>query len=145
MFKKIGIPVGRFLGCIFSIPLFSDHGSATQITGAVLNMSHFTCPGSTTPHYIFGDSTSFETTCRELNLEILGRIPIEPEVSRRGDKGWPVVMSSSAASSDSSQLDEISTNRVGKSSSEALKAGEESRNAFLALGSRIWAKLNRPT
>ena len=102
-------------------------------------MSHFTCPGSTRPHYIFGDSTSFDTTCRELNLEILGRIPIEPEVSRRGDKGWPVVMSSQTASSESSRLSESSRNQSGAGE---LVAGEESRAAFLALGNRIWEKLN---
>ncbi|GAA5899491.1 uncharacterized protein JCM6883_005239 [Sporobolomyces salmoneus] len=96
MFKKLGIP----------------------LTGAVLNMSHFLCPGSTTPHYIFGPPQPFFDTCSDLSLDVLAQIPIEPAVSARGDAGAPVVM-----------LEQ--ENAVG-----------EARKAFLGLGEQVWRKLH---
>ncbi|GAA5877222.1 hypothetical protein JCM16303_006205 [Sporobolomyces ruberrimus] len=89
------------------------------LTGAVLNMSHFLCPGSSTPHYIFGPPAPFLETCSDLSLDVLAQIPIEPAVSARGDAGAPVVM-----------LDQ---------GSEATEA----RKAFLALGNEVWRRLHR--
>ncbi|GAA5994048.1 hypothetical protein JCM5350_000062 [Sporobolomyces pararoseus] len=97
MFKKLGIP----------------------LTGAVLNMSHFLCPGSTTPHYIFGPPAPFLETCSDLSLDVLAQIPIEPQVSARGDSGAPVVM-----------LDQDNQ-------------GGEARKAFLKLGEQVWQRLYR--
>ncbi|GAA5923067.1 Mrp/NBP35 family ATP-binding protein [Sporobolomyces koalae] len=96
MFRKLGIP----------------------LTGAVLNMSHFVCPGSTTPHYIFGPPTPFLETCSDLSLEVLAKIPIEPAVSAKGDAGAPVVM-----------LDQEDQ-------------GGDARKAFLELGNQVWRKLH---
>jgi ATP-binding protein involved in chromosome partitioning len=115
MFRKLGIPVGfPFLFLLSRRSLFSS-----QITGAVLNMSHFLCPGSTTPHYIFGPPDSFLTTCSRLNLDVLSQIPIEPAVSTQGDRGAPVTM--------------LSTE------------GGEARKAFLQLGEEVWRRLQLPT
>ncbi|GAA5858739.1 hypothetical protein JCM8547_004966 [Rhodosporidiobolus lusitaniae] len=96
MFRKLGIP----------------------ITGAVLNMSHFLCPGSTTPHYIFGPPTSFLTTCSRLDLPVLAQIPIEPAVSARGDQGSPVVMLH-----------------------DEQEGAGAARKAFLGLGAEVWTRL----
>ncbi|GAA5934443.1 hypothetical protein JCM10213_001981 [Rhodosporidiobolus nylandii] len=96
MFRKLGIP----------------------ITGAVLNMSHFLCPGSSTPHYIFGPPTRFLQACEYLNLPVLAQVPIEPAVSAKGDEGAPVVM----------------------------LAGEEegtaAREAFGKLGEEVWRRIH---
>ncbi|GAA5907621.1 hypothetical protein JCM6882_004425 [Rhodosporidiobolus microsporus] len=101
MFRKLGIP----------------------ITGAVLNMSHFLCPGSSTPHYIFGPPTTFERTCSKLSLDVLAQIPIEPAVSTQGDKGAPVTMLAAAAEN------------------EGGNGGGEARKAFLQLGGEVWRRL----
>lgn len=92
----------------------------TQILGAVLNMSHFLCPSSTTPHYIFGPPDAFNTTCSELDLDVLATVPIEPEISGRGDKGWPVVMSGGPDAQ-----------------------GEAGRKAFMALGEQVWNRIRK--
>ncbi|KAJ8297177.1 putative endoplasmic reticulum metallopeptidase 1 [Rhodotorula toruloides] len=99
MFRKLGIP----------------------ITGAVLNMSHFLCPGSSTPHYVFGRPDSFMSTCSALSLDVLAQIPIEPAVSARGDEGSPVVMLPGAEGS----------------------GGSKAREAFLALGAEVWRRINQ--
>ncbi|KAK4696279.1 ATP-binding protein involved in chromosome partitioning, partial [Phenoliferia sp. Uapishka_3] len=65
---------------------------AIPLIGAVLNMSHFIAPGTTTPHPIFGSPIAFRETCKELGLEVLAEVEISPTVSRRGDQGWPAVM-----------------------------------------------------
>ncbi|GAA5924563.1 hypothetical protein JCM1841_003422 [Sporobolomyces salmonicolor] len=95
MFRKLGIP----------------------ITGAVLNMSHFLCPGSSTPHYIFGPPAPFLQTCTDLSLDVLAQIPIEPAVSAHGDAGAPLVMLSKE------------------------EEGAEARKAFLKLGEEVWRRL----
>ncbi|GAA5997208.1 uncharacterized protein JCM10292_000098 [Rhodotorula paludigena] len=99
MFRKLGIP----------------------ITGSVLNMSHFLCPGSTTPHYIFGPPDSFLSTCSDLSLDVLAQIPIESTVSAQGDQGSPIVM-------------------AGESS--AGNGGTKAREAFLGLGAEVWRRLH---
>ncbi|GAA5843916.1 hypothetical protein JCM11251_002247 [Rhodosporidiobolus azoricus] len=100
MFRKMGIP----------------------ITGAVLNMSHFLCPGSSTPHYIFGPPTTFERTCAKLSLDVLAQIPIEPAVSAQGDKGSPVTMLAP-------NVDEGT-------------GGGKAREVFLQLGGDVWRRLH---
>lgn len=84
-------------------------------------MSHFLCPGSTTPHYIFGPPDSFLSTCSDLSLDVLARIPIEPTVSAQGDQGSPIVM-------------------AGESS--AGNGGSKAREAFLGLGAEVWRRLH---
>ncbi|KAM0793487.1 hypothetical protein ACM66B_000928 [Microbotryomycetes sp. NB124-2] len=75
MFRKLGIP----------------------IFGSVLNMSHFVCPGSpTSKHYIFGKPATFYDVCARLDMPVLAQIPIEPDVSAKGDQGVPIVLTSRA-------------------------------------------------
>merc|ERR1712093_944608 len=94
MFRKVGIP----------------------ILGSVLNMSHFICPSCNDPHPIFGSSDRFDQACESLNMEVLGRVPLEPQTSQRGDAGAPVVLDSS-----------------GKSTT---------RDVFLDVAKQLWAKLS---
>lgn len=118
-----------------------------QLTGAVLNMSHFLCPGSTTPHYIFGPPTSFLSTCAELSLDVLAQIPIEPAVSSQGDKGAPVVMmqsnsSSTAFSGGGGVVGSGKTSALG----EDVGGGETSatataRGTFLNLAEKVWRRV----
>ena len=57
--------------------------------GVIENMSGFICPDCGTEHDIFGTGGG-EKMARELGLEVLGRIPIEPGVRAGGDAGVPI-------------------------------------------------------
>ena len=69
---------------------------------------------------IFGPPTSFQATCAALDLDILASIPIEPLVSARGDKGWPVA--------------------VGGSGDAEVRA-DGAAAAFVSLGNEVWTRL----
>lgn len=101
-----------------------------QITGAVLNMSHFICPGSDKHHYIFGKPDRFDQVCRELGVPVLGRIPIEAAVSEHGDIGQPVVIAQPTTGDDEF---EQSSRSMG------------SAQAFKELAHAVLAKLSEPT
>lgn len=64
-----------------------------QITGLLLNQSHYICPSCSTPHYIFGPPTAFRRVASELDARILGELPVLSSVSESGDRGVPVVLS----------------------------------------------------
>ncbi|KAG8935568.1 hypothetical protein FRC02_007496 [Tulasnella sp. 418] len=70
MFKKVDVP----------------------ILGLLLNMSHYTCPSCTTPHRLFGSPESFRKAAADLSLDILGELPLVPQVSEGGDMGRPVML-----------------------------------------------------
>ncbi len=57
--------------------------------GVVENMSGFICPNCREEHDIFG-SGGGEKIARELELDVLGRIPLEPGVRTGGDAGVPI-------------------------------------------------------
>ena len=57
--------------------------------GVVENMSGFICPDCGNEHDVFG-SGGGETMARELGLDVLGRIPLEPAVRIGGDAGAPI-------------------------------------------------------
>jgi ATP-binding protein involved in chromosome partitioning len=57
--------------------------------GVVENMSAFICPDCGHEHDIFG-SGGGEKIARELELEVLGRIPLEPAVRAGSDAGVPI-------------------------------------------------------
>ena len=57
--------------------------------GVIENMSGFICPNCSEEHDIFG-SGGGERIARELDLEVLGRIPLEPGVRAGGDAGVPI-------------------------------------------------------
>ena len=61
------------------------------IIGLVENMSGFVCPhcGKTTDIFKSGGG---EDTAKAMNVQFLGRVPIEPEVVVSGDSGMPIVL-----------------------------------------------------
>ena len=68
-------------------------GAETKIPiiGIVENMSGFVCPCCGTVTDIF-KSGGGERAAKELNVQFLGRVPIEPAVADSGDSGMPVVL-----------------------------------------------------
>ncbi len=60
--------------------------------GVVENMSGFICPNCSVEHDIFGSGGGAKIA-RELELEVLGRIPLEPGVRTGGDAGVPITSS----------------------------------------------------
>ncbi|HEX5578133.1 MAG TPA: P-loop NTPase, partial [Candidatus Limnocylindria bacterium] len=68
--------------------------------GVVENMSGFICPDCGHEHDIFG-SGGGTTIARELELEVLGRIPIEPSVRAGGDAGVPITSAQHPGEGDS--------------------------------------------
>ncbi len=69
--------------------------SYLRVAGAIENMSYFETPDGER-HELFG-SGGGEALAAEAGLELIGRIPIEPEVSSGGDSGEPVVLAGGAA------------------------------------------------
>src|ERR671914_472559 len=57
--------------------------------GVIENMSGFVCPDCGSEHDIFGTGGA-DRFARELELDVLGRIPIEPGVRSGGDAGVPI-------------------------------------------------------
>jgi ATP-binding protein involved in chromosome partitioning len=68
--------------------------------GVVENMSAFICPDCGREHDIFG-SGGGEKIARELELEVLGRIPLEPGVRTGGDAGVPITSTQHPAEASS--------------------------------------------
>lgn len=62
----------------------------TPILGIVENMSGFVCPVCGTTHDIF-DSGGGERVAAQNDVELLGKIPLEPLVRAGGDTGAPIV------------------------------------------------------
>ena len=61
------------------------------IIGIVENMSGFVCPHCGEVTNIF-KSGGGEATAKEMNVQFLGRVPIEPGIVESGDRGLPVVL-----------------------------------------------------
>ena len=61
------------------------------IIGIIENMSGFVCPhcGEITDIFKSGGG---EATAKEMNVQFLGRVPIEPGVVDCGDRGVPIVL-----------------------------------------------------
>ena len=68
--------------------------------GVIENMSGFVCPDCGHEHDIFG-SGGGEKIARELELDVLGRIPLEPGVRAGGDAGVPITSSQYPGGEDS--------------------------------------------
>jgi len=56
------------------------------IIGLVENMAYFKCPDCDKEHKIFGDS-HIEEIAEEHNIEVLGKLPIDPKISVACDRG----------------------------------------------------------
>lgn len=61
-----------------------------NILGIVENMSGFVCPDCGATHDIF-NSGGGEKLANEMGVNFLGRIPMNPEVVRSGDEGFPLI------------------------------------------------------
>ncbi|SCV68327.1 BQ2448_448 [Microbotryum intermedium] len=110
MFRKVGIP----------------------ITGAVLNMAHFVCPGSSTRHHIFGRPDVFERVCAKLEIDVLAKIPIEADVSEQGDLGRPVVLSGPSSTSAIGGLESIGASDAFTSMQNPRPAASREFRAYSA-------------
>ena len=62
------------------------------VLGIVENMSDFVCSGCGTRHAIFGEGGG-ERTAAELDVPLLAKIPLQPDVVSAGDSGTPTVLS----------------------------------------------------
>ncbi|MDD4951295.1 MAG: iron-sulfur cluster carrier protein MrpORP [Desulfovibrionaceae bacterium] len=60
------------------------------VLGVIENMSGFACPACGAVHDIFS-SGGGEDLAREMGVAFLGRIPMDPEVVRSGDEGFPLL------------------------------------------------------
>ncbi len=56
------------------------------VLGIVENMSYMTCPHCGEPIYIFGESKT-ESKAAELGINVLGKIPVNPDFAAKCDKG----------------------------------------------------------
>ena len=63
----------------------------SKILGMVQNMSAFTCPTCLSTHSIFG-SEGVAKKCEELNLTLLGDIPLHASICEDADRGKPTVV-----------------------------------------------------
>jgi len=70
MFKKVDIP----------------------ILGLVQNMSHFVCPKCQHVSHIFGQDGAV-TLSKEIDIPLLGNVPLDVLIREYSDKGYPVVVS----------------------------------------------------
>ena len=68
----------------------------TRVLGIVENMVGLTCPHCGEEIDVFG-SGGGERLAREMDLPILGRIPLDPAVRKAGDSGVPTVVSAPAS------------------------------------------------
>ncbi len=86
----------------------------TPVWGIVENMSYFIAPDTGNKYFIFGQNGG-KKTAEQLNIELLGQIPIEAVVTESGDSGTPVV---------------------------ELYPNSKTAEAFLKIGEKINEKLN---
>src|SRR3989338_11076974 len=60
------------------------------VLGVVENMSYFICDGCNKKHYIFKEGGG-QKIAQELDVPLLGEIPLDPRVAVGGDSGEPIV------------------------------------------------------
>jgi len=88
------------------------------IIGLLLNMSHYTCSSCHVPHELFGSSENFTRSSKELDIPVLGKLPLVTAVSDGGDAGRPVMVQSG-------------------------EEGDEVRDAMREVGRTVWDYLDR--
>jgi len=102
---------------IKSISLFGDQG--VPILGVLENMSTFVCPGCGDEHDVFG-SGGGDYVSDQFDVELLGRIPIHPDVSSGGDTGSPVAAGDSDLAQPFRDLAEKVASKVSMANAETL-------------------------
>lgn len=68
-----------------------------NILGLVQNMSLFKCPHCHGETSVFGSNERVERLCAEHKIDLLGDIPLHPNIGDDGDKGKPTVVSEPAS------------------------------------------------
>jgi ATP-binding protein involved in chromosome partitioning len=63
----------------------------TAVLGVVENMSGFVCPDCGDTHDIFGEGGG-EAFAEEVDMPLLGELPLDPRVRQGGDEGEPIVL-----------------------------------------------------
>lgn len=99
------------------------------IIGIVENMSGFVCPHCGEVTDIFG-SGGGEATAGEMNVQFLGRVPIEPGIVLSGDSGMPIVLkdpSSESAKAFAGIIDRI-VKTVERCCSSSRRASRSTRS-----------------
>ena len=76
------------------------------ILGIVENMSYFVCPDCKKKHYPFGES-KLENIAQEYSLDILARLPIDPENAKACDNGKAESMINPEAEDAADKLENI--------------------------------------
>lgn len=66
-----------------------------DVVGVVENMSYFVCDECNKRHYLFG-SGGGEDFANEMQMPLLGIVPLQPFVSQGGDQGHPAVLDESS-------------------------------------------------
>ena len=94
---------------------------SVPVLGIVENMSYFVCPDCDAKHSIFGEGGG-QRACDELGVDLLGRVPIQPDVVSAGDAGHPTVLSAphSGAAEAFKHVAGLVARKLSVLSSEAL-------------------------
>ncbi|CDR88926.1 related to nucleotide-binding protein NBP35 [Sporisorium scitamineum] len=103
------------------------------IAGLVLNMSHFVSPDTGKSFELFGKSTAVEQYTERQGLDILARVPLQPQLSAGGDDGIPATLRETLPTFESGTAD--SADSVGQQQPNHIRA------AFLDLADKIWSRL----
>ncbi len=78
----------------------------TRVLGIVENMSGFVCPHCGEPVDIFG-SGGGARLAEQMNLPLLGRVPLDPAVRAAGDQGMPTVLAAPDSSAARGLVDVV--------------------------------------
>ncbi len=76
------------------------------VLGIVENMSYFTCPDCGKEHSIYGES-HIDKIAADHGIEVLGKLPIDPEIARLCDAGEIEKVSGDWLSSAANKLEEM--------------------------------------
>jgi len=76
-----------------------------RILGIIENMSYFLCDSCLKQHHIFGDSNYVDRVAKEVELDILARIPYTRDVMQANDSGVPLVLQENLSASSSKVVD----------------------------------------
>ncbi len=73
-----------------AIAMFNQEKTKVSILGLIQNMSHFISSDGD-KHFIFGENGGKDLS-KKLNIELLGDVPIDKNISKSSDIGYPVVL-----------------------------------------------------
>ncbi|SPO30582.1 related to nucleotide-binding protein NBP35 [Ustilago trichophora] len=104
--------------------------TSVPVAGLVLNMSHFVSPDTGKAFELFGKATAVEKYADKQGLEVLARIPLQPQLSEGGDQGIPATLRETLPTFESGAVEgEQQLNHI--------------RSAFFDLASKVWSRLGQ--